>query len=64
MHMGRMGAGNGDQAVTQADFTARALARFDQADANKDGTVTREERRAAKPERGNRAGGAPRTTAQ
>lgn len=36
-----------DGPITQAEFTARALQRFDQADANKDGQVTKEERRAA-----------------
>lgn len=50
-----MGAGAGpmaearkDGAVTQAEFTSAALQRFDRADANKDGTVTAEERRAAR----------------
>ena len=64
MHMGRMGGANGNEAVTQTDFTARALARFDQADANKDGTVTREERRAARPQRPDRTGGQPPATMQ
>nr|WP_241557385.1 hypothetical protein [Croceibacterium ferulae] len=60
----RMSGVNGNEVITQADFTARALARFDQADANKDGTVTREERRAARPQRSGRAGGQPPATMQ
>jgi hypothetical protein len=39
---------NKDGAVTQAEFTAGALQRFDRTDANKDGQVTREERQAAR----------------
>ena len=42
-----MADSNKDGAVSQAEFTAGALAMFDKADANKDGTVTRDERRAA-----------------
>lgn len=38
---------NGDGAVSKAEFVASNLARFDASDANKDGTVTKEERRAA-----------------
>lgn len=38
---------NGDGAVSKAEFVTASLARFDAADANKDGTVTKEERRAA-----------------
>ena len=34
--------------VSQAEFVAAALRRFDRADANKDGQVTREERQAAR----------------
>lgn len=41
---------NGDQSVSQAEFTAAMLARFDAADANSDGTVTAEERKAARAE--------------
>lgn len=41
-----------DGAVTQAEFTSAMLARFDAADANRDGTLTREERRAARPMHG------------
>lgn len=37
-----------DGAVTQAEFAAAALARFDRADADKDGTISRDERRAAR----------------
>lgn len=45
---------NKDGALTQAEFTAAALARFDKADANKDGTISTDERRAgrAQPMRG------------
>ena len=57
--MGRMAEG-----TTQAQFVAGALATFDRADANKDGAVTREERRAARPQRANRAGGMPPATMQ
>lgn len=53
--MGRHGGGmrmlaradtNGDKAVSQAEFRAAAEARFAKADANSDGTVTPEERKA------------------
>jgi len=37
----------GDQSMTHAQFTATALERFDRTDANKDGTVTVDERREA-----------------
>ena len=37
---------NGDKAISQAEFQTAALARFDAADANKDGQVTAEERQA------------------
>ena len=37
---------NGDKAISQAEFQTAALARFDTADANKDGQVTAEERQA------------------
>lgn len=40
--------GAGDKVVTQAEFVAAALARFDTLDANKDGQVTAEERQAAR----------------
>lgn len=38
---------DGDKSVSQAEFTAAALERFDRADANNDGTVTAAERREA-----------------
>ena len=37
---------DGDKAISQAEFQTAALARFDVADANKDGQVTPEERKA------------------
>jgi hypothetical protein len=37
-----------DGTVTQAEFTTAALARFDRADANSDGTISLEERREAR----------------
>ena len=37
---------DGDKAISQAEFQTAALARFDAADANKDGQVTPEERKA------------------
>jgi Ca2+-binding EF-hand superfamily protein len=40
--------GAGDKVITQAEFVAAALARFDRLDANKDGQVTTEERQAAR----------------
>ena len=46
--MAGMADANKDGAVTQAEFTAAALQRFDRADTNRDGTVTAEERRAAR----------------
>ena len=53
---------NGDKAISQAEFEAAALARFDRLDTNKDGQVTAEERQAQraawKAKRGQR-GGAP-----
>lgn len=45
MMLGRADA-NGDKAITQAEFQTAALARFDAADANKDGQVTPDERAA------------------
>jgi len=48
--MGGFGGGpkaGGDKTVTQAEFVAAALDRFDRTDANKDGTVTAAERREA-----------------
>lgn len=48
MMMGRMADANKDGAITQAEFTAAALQRFDRMDTNHDGTVTKEERQAAR----------------
>lgn len=45
MMMGKADA-NGDKAISQAEFQTAALARFDAADANKDGQVTAAERQA------------------
>ena len=42
---------NGDKAISQAEFQAAALARFDAADANKDGQVTADERAAQREAR-------------
>ncbi len=39
-----------DGAISQAEFNAAALARFDAADKDGNGTITREERRAAQPQ--------------
>jgi hypothetical protein len=47
MMMGRMADTDKDGAVSQAEFMAAAMQRFDRADANHDGTVTRDERKAA-----------------
>jgi len=59
MGMSRMADTNNDGTITQAEFTAGALAMFDRADANHDGTVTGEERRAARPERPQRGAARP-----
>jgi hypothetical protein len=60
MGMMRAADTNGDQMISKAEFTAAALARFDKADANKDGKITKEERQAArkahKGERNKRGG--------
>ncbi|MBW8755407.1 MAG: EF-hand domain-containing protein [Sphingomonadales bacterium] len=48
MMMGRMADADKDGSITQAEFTQAALQRFDAADANHDGTVTGEERQAAR----------------
>jgi Ca2+-binding EF-hand superfamily protein len=49
-----------DGTVTQAEFTTAALARFDRADANSDGTISLEERREARQHmRHNRHRGGP-----
>lgn len=52
MHGGMMAKAdtNGDKAISQAEFQTAALARFDAADANKDGQVTAEERKAQRGE--------------
>ncbi|WP_137680675.1 EF-hand domain-containing protein [Aurantiacibacter suaedae] len=42
---------DGSGAVSRAEFTAAALARFDAADSNGDGTISAEERRAARADR-------------
>ena len=51
---------NGDQKISKAEFTTAALTRFDKADANSDGKLTKEERQAAhkahKGERNKRGG--------
>jgi len=47
MMMVRMADTDKNGSVTQAEFTSAALAHFDRADANKDGQLTREERRAS-----------------
>ena len=47
-HGGQHAMMGSDGAATRAEFTAAALARFDRMDANKDGQVTVEERRAAR----------------
>lgn len=44
--MQRMADSNGDGAVTREEFTASMAQHFDRMDANKDGQVTPEERRA------------------
>jgi hypothetical protein len=47
MAMARMADTNNDNAISQAEFTAAALKRFDRADADGNGTVTQAERKAA-----------------
>lgn len=46
MMMVRMADADKDGSVTQAEFSTAALTHFDRADANKDGQLSREERRA------------------
>lgn len=53
LRMGRparpmMGDTDGDRAISLREFEAQALRRFEEADANKDGTVTRAERMTAR----------------
>lgn len=50
---------DGDKAISQAEFQTAALARFDTADANKDGQVTAEERKAQRGEWRAKRGAAP-----
>lgn len=51
---------DGDKTISQAEFQTAALARFDAADANKDGQVTPEERKAQRDAwRAQRGGAAP-----
>ena len=50
---GRGADADKDGVLTRAEFLARPLAMFDRADANKDGKVTAEEMKAARPGRGN-----------
>lgn len=59
MMMGKADA-DGDKAISLAEFQTAALARFDAADANKDGQVTPEERQAQRGAwRAKRGGAAP-----
>lgn len=63
-HRGMMVMGkadtDGDKAISQAEFLTAALARFDAADANRDGQVTPEERKAQRDAwRARRGGAAP-----
>jgi hypothetical protein len=44
---------NRDGAIDRTEFLAAATTRFDRLDANRDGSVTADERRAARPARGN-----------
>lgn len=46
MMMAKMADTNNDGAVSKAEFMAAAAKHFDEADANKDGKITKEERRA------------------
>ena len=46
-HEAMMGGGMGATPTTRQAFVERALARFDRADANRDGTVTQAERKAS-----------------
>ncbi|MFD2135292.1 hypothetical protein ACFSLT_08770 [Novosphingobium resinovorum] len=48
MMMEKQADANNDGAVTQAEFIAAALKRFDAQDTNHDGKVTKEERAAAR----------------
>lgn len=48
MGMARMADTDRDGAITQAEFAAAQAAHFDRVDANKDGSITKEERQAAR----------------
>ena len=48
MMLGKMADTNNDGTITQGEFTAAALAHFDKADADHNGTVTSAERKAAR----------------
>lgn len=50
---------NGDKAISQAEFVAGALVRFDRMDANKDGKVTAEERQAMRQAMRDKCGAPP-----
>ena len=50
---------NGDKAISQAEFVAGALARFERMDANKDGKVTAEERQAMRQAMRDKRGAPP-----
>jgi hypothetical protein len=52
---------DGDAAITQADFTARAMAMFDQLDTDRNGVLSVEEQRAGRAQRRAGAGGPPST---
>lgn len=49
--LARMADADKDGAITRAEFTGAALARFDRIDANRDGTISAEERAARRPMR-------------
>ncbi|SOB87757.1 EF hand [Sphingomonas guangdongensis] len=49
---------NGDGAVSRAEFVARAEARFARIDTDRNGSLSRDERRAGRPDRGRRMAGA------
>lgn len=49
--MMRMADTDGDGSISRTEFITAAMARFDRADANNDGTVTAEERHAQRAER-------------
>ena len=54
--MMKMADTNGDGSISQSEFVASSLARFDRADADKDGTVTPEERQAVRAQFGGKGG--------